>query len=506
MIEESVGRSDDLVSAWSAQLYGRRMRTQAARHLPLLGVADKAFVSRRFADARNLYFNLLQDGLTDGDAACRLLHCVDWLADWDMRNQIRDRVIDLVRSEARRDGFPGTEPLAFLSLELDPVTLFAVSRVRAAGLFPRTPQTGGGIGPQRRRMRVGYLSSDFRSHSSGGHLGPLLAAHDRDLVEVVAYGLGAGEPPPDAVAADRYVALGNHTIATALEVLEREAPDVLIDTTRHLRNGAAWLANRRLAPLQISAWGYGGSSGSASMDLLLTDPVLSGGSRATDAIEAVREIVCYLAVEPLKPGLATSLSPVLRRNGNHKNGRNGGALVLGAMCSPYKIDSAVFGAWLDILAAVPEAVLWLADGPEGFADRLRRVAQHSGIAASRLIFLPTVPPAAHLARLSRIDLFLDNSRLGGGRGVFDALACGRPVLAWPGGDMRDRSAASLLHAVGLDALVPSDVPAYTRQAIVFCRDEAMRTRWEEATASAKGVGPEPIVRALEELFREWFEL
>ncbi len=484
------------------------MRTQAARHLPLLGMADKAFASRRFADARDLYLSLLQDGLTDGDAACRLLHCADWLADWDMRDRIRDQVIDLVRGEARRDGIPGTEPLAFLSLDLDPVTLLAVSRTRAAGLFPCGSEGGRAIGSQRRRMRVGYLSIDFRSHSSGGHLGLLLAAHDRDLVEVVAYGLEGEEPPPDALAADRYVALGNHTIAAALEVLDQEAPDVLIDTTRHLRNGAAWLANRRLAPLQISAWGYGGSSGNASMDLLLTDPVLSGGSRAVEAVEAVREIACYPAVEPLGPGSAAPFSPrtALRQNGNQKNGRNDDALVLGALCSPYKIDPAVFGAWLDILAAVPEAVLWLADGPEGFADRLRRVAQHRGIAARRLIFLPTVPPAAHLARLSRIDLFLDNSRLGGGRGVFDALACGRPVLAWPGGDMRDRSAASLLHAVGLGALVPPDVPTYTRQAIVFCRDEAMRARWEEATASAKGIGPEPIVRALEELFREWFEL
>lgn len=492
------GRPDDLVSVWSEQLHARRMLWHADRYLPFLQRADRAFTGQRFAEARNLYLELLQDGLVDGDIVLRLLHCTDWLADWETRDRISDQAIGLVHDEAQRSRIPSTEPLAFFSLDLDPPTLLTVSRARTF-LFPKLPQQGRTIRPSRRRIRVGYLSIDFRSHSSGGHLGPLLSAHDRDQVEVVAYGLDGGKPPPDAIPADRYVMLGSHSIAAALRTLEREAPDVLIDTTRHLRNGAAWLANRRLAPLQISAWGYGGSGGSDSMDVLLTDPLLTGNGHAPEAPEAIREVACYPAVEPLKPGAAAGV--LFPRTDARQAGSD---FVLGALCSPYKINSTVFGAWLDILAAVPEAVLWLADGPEGFAANLRRVAERRGIAADRLTFLPPLPHADHLERLSRIDLFLDNSRLGGGRGVFDALTCGRPVLAWPGGDMRDRSAASLLHAVGLAMLVPPDIPAYTRQAITFCHDEAMRARCNEAAASAQGIGPESIARALEGLFREWF--
>lgn len=481
MLPAVTARPEDPVSAWSAQLYRRRMTALPARHHARLDLADRAFTERRFAEAREHYLHLLESGLEDGDADCRLLHCADWLADWETRGRISGMTAARVMEEARR-GMPGTEPLAYLSLELDQPSQCHLARARAK-LFPPDGRTFPAVRQSRRRIRVGYLSIDFRSHSSGGHLGPLLAAHDPDLVEVVACSLAAGTPPPGVAAAERCLALGHLSVAGALRALRQEQFDVLIDTTHHLRDGAAWLANHRVAPLQISAWGYGEGVG---LDVRLTDAVMNNGGSGPE--EIVREIHCYPAVEPLR--ISAGSPP-------------GNGLVLAALSSPYKVAPGLFGRWLDILTAVPGSVLWLADGPPEFADNLRRRAGGHGVNPDRLVFLPPLPPAAHLARLARVDLYLDNPWLGGGHGVFDALACGRPVLAWPACSRQDRSAASLLTVLGLGGLIPQDSETYVQDAISFCREPRVRQYWAQALASARTVGPEANIRALEQAFREW---
>jgi predicted O-linked N-acetylglucosamine transferase (SPINDLY family) len=149
----------------------------------------------------------------------------------------------------------------------------------------------------------------------------------------------------------------------------------------------------------------------------------------------------------------------------------------------YKITPAVFGAWMRLLGAVPDSVLWLLEYNAEARDNLEREAAARGVDPARLAFAPRLPQAAHLARHGLADLFLDTLPVNAHTGASDALWAGLPVLTCAGNAFAGRVAASLLHAVGLPELVTHSLAEYEALALALARDPArlgaLRARLEE---------------------------
>ena len=136
----------------------------------------------------------------------------------------------------------------------------------------------------------------------------------------------------------------------------------------------------------------------------------------------------------------------------------------------YKITEPVFDRWCRILQRVPGSVLWLLVPQEEIQQALRERAAERGLDPARLVFAPFVTPLQHLARLPQADLFLDTFPYGAHTTCSDALWMGLPVLTQIGRSFSARVAASLLHAVDLDANVVDNEADYEARAVALATE------------------------------------
>jgi protein O-GlcNAc transferase len=146
------------------------------------------------------------------------------------------------------------------------------------------------------------------------------------------------------------------------------------------------------------------------------------------------------------------------------------AIMYASLGATYKLNPPIMDAWVSILAAVPDAVLWLLDGEEGVADRLRGEVQRRGIAAERLIFAPFAAREVYLARRAQADLFLDTHPVGAHTTGSDALFMGVPLLTSPGRAFASRVGESLVAAVELPEPIAESGADYVSCAIDYGRN------------------------------------
>jgi predicted O-linked N-acetylglucosamine transferase (SPINDLY family) len=237
----------------------------------------------------------------------------------------------------------------------------------------------------------------------------------------------------------------------------------------------------RPAPVQVNWLGYPGTMAAPFIDWIIADGVLippgdeSGyGERVVrlpDSYQANdrRQVIADAAMTRAQWALPDS------------------AFVYASFNKHYKIERGTFAAWLRILAAVPDAVLWLLGGHGEKA--LRRAAEAAGIDPARIVFARKAPKAEHLARHRLADLFLDTPTCNAHTTASDALWAGLPLLAWRGDAFAGRVAASLLHALGLPELVMADEASYVQTAITLARDRGALQNIREKMAERRLTAP-----------------
>ncbi|MFY7782053.1 MAG: hypothetical protein ACOVQI_13035, partial [Tagaea sp.] len=184
------------------------------------------------------------------------------------------------------------------------------------------------------------------------------------------------------------------------------------------------------------------------------------------------------------------------------------AIVFAAFCNPLKIEPACFAAWMAILRAVPDAILWLA-GRKAYApaqDALRAAAHAADVAPARLIFAGhAFDKSAHLARHRAADLFLDSFAVSAASTALDALSAGLPVLTKRGRQAHANVAASFLTALEFPELIAADAADFVARAIALARDPAaradLRARLVAAVAARPPFDAATMARHAEAAFR-----
>ena len=170
-----------------------------------------------------------------------------------------------------------------------------------------------------------------------------------------------------------------------------------------------------------------------------------------------------------------------------------------------KISRFTFDRWMQILARVPDSVLWLLDTSEGAKDRLRMHAQANGVAGERIIFAPRQGNAAHLARYPLADLFLDSAPYGAHTTASDALFMRVPVLTLSGRSFASRVCGSLTRSAGLPDLVVMTVADYVERAVALGNDRTALAGYQEALALRRSscdlFNMELLVHRLEGLYQ-----
>ncbi|MBM3487335.1 MAG: glycosyltransferase, partial [Alphaproteobacteria bacterium] len=348
-----------------------------------------------------------------------------------------------------------------------------------------------------RRLRVGYLSHDFRDHPIAHLIAGVLERHDRSRIEVAAYAYGPPDHGPHrariAAAVGRFVDIDALGHRAAAERIRADGIDILVDLTGPTFGGRMQIAALRPAPVQVWYLGYPGTTGARFFDYVISDAIATPTAIADGFTEALVHLP-HLFQAPVASELA---DPPARAH----LGLPADAFMFASFNQPAKLDPLLFACWMRILARTPAAVLWLYADPPVVADRLRDRAAAAGLDRSRLVASPRVPVADHLARIAAADLVLDTGHFNGGTTTSQVLGAGVPVLAIAGRSFAARMSASLLFAAGLADCVLPDLSAYEACAVALGNDRpaaaAIRSRLAAARATAPLFDLDQFVRDLE---------
>jgi predicted O-linked N-acetylglucosamine transferase (SPINDLY family) len=348
---------------------------------------------------------------------------------------------------------------------------------QSLGPWPHPP------GPDPRgRLRVGYVSGEFRDHAVSHLVQGVFGLHDRRGFEVFAYSFGPddGSPYRRRIArdCDHFRDLREASLAESARRVGDDRLHVLVDLQGHAGIPRLPLMALRPAPVQVNYLGHPGTTGADFIDYLIGDPVVTPPDRAAAYREQLVLLPhCYLATDHTQP-VAESAGT---RAGH---GLPEGGVVFCAFNNSYKLEPERFGVWMRVLDRVPGSVLWLSPVAERVEQNLRREAEARGVAGGRLVFARRVAgKAEHLARHRLADLFLDTAVYNGHTTACDALWAGLPVLTAPGETFASRVAASLLRAVGLPGLIAADPAGYEERAVHLAHyPEALRGLREQLAA------------------------
>jgi predicted O-linked N-acetylglucosamine transferase (SPINDLY family) len=350
-----------------------------------------------------------------------------------------------------------------------------------------------------RRLRVGYVSPDFREHSVARFVLPLFREHDRRQVEVVAY---SDATTPDAVTrlvrdqVDRWrdvATLGDEQLA---EVVRADGIDILVDLAAHSAHNRLLAFARKPAPVQVTYLAYCSTTGVDAIDYRLTDRFLDPPEEHAAYTEASIHLPhCYWCYSA--PPLTDSRHPATE----HRSG----PLTFGCLNNFAKVTDVTLDLWARLLRRVPEAQLLVYARTEGHRDRVRRALRDADVDESRAAFVGRQPLADYLETYRRIDVALDPHPYCGGTTTCDALWMGVPVVSLTGRTAVSRAGATLLAHVGLERLVARTREQYVELAAALIRDApglaALRRELRDRIESSPVMNAPQFARDVEAAFR-----
>jgi predicted O-linked N-acetylglucosamine transferase (SPINDLY family) len=360
-----------------------------------------------------------------------------------------------------------------------------------------------------RRLKVGYLSGDYRQHSVSYFVEQLFAHHNRARVELFAY---SNHGQRDAVT-ERLQALVEHWIPVSATpdtaVCDRigaDGIDVLVDLSGHTAHNRLGVFARRAAPVQAHYLGYFASTGLNEMDYWIGDATLIPPEADSHFSETVwrlpRVWVCYDGKADAPP---TAWCP-----------DPDGAVWVGSFNNLAKLTPATLALWAKVLRALPQGKLLLKTKELADPGNRRRILDEMaghGVAPERVELLDaaTTPGwAEHLARYDRLDIALDPvGGVGGGTTTCDALWMGAPVITLEGDRMASRMTASMLDAIGHPEWVARSEAEYVEKVVALARDVEKRKPFRESQRGKMAASPlcdaRGLAESLENAYFEMFE-
>lgn len=322
----------------------------------------------------------------------------------------------------------------------------------------------------KRKLRLAYMSPDFRGHSVAYFMEPLLEKHDRSAFDIILYSNTTRADVVTAAmeaAADVWVETAGLTDVALVERIRADKVDVLVNLGGHTSGNRLVVCGQKPAPIQIEYLGYPDTSGVPAMDYRITDecadPIGEADERCVETL--IRLPDCFHCYRPTTKAPAPAPAPHIER----------GFVTFGSFNVLPKLNQTVVEAWADILCQVPHSRLYLKCKQLKTESVRARVLQYftdAGVEADRIsmdAFVPSVQD--HLNKYAGIDIGLDTFPYNGTTTTCEALWMGVPVLTVIGNRHTGRVGLSLLHAVGLDdEFAVSDVESYVTKAVELGRN------------------------------------
>ena len=398
-----------------------------------------------------------------------------------------ERDLQLVEQAVQADK-PASLPFVFMTLSSSAETQLRCARIAVRDKCPESPASlWRGERYSHGKIRVAYVSADFRDHPVGHAIGRLAARHDRARFETTAVSIGpdaAGETRARFKAAfNRFIDVRETRDEREVAKLLREMEiDIAVDLTGFTTHCRPAIFAQRPAPVQVSYTGYSGTMGAGYIDYIMADrTVIPPEQRGYYAEKAVYLPDTYLANGAPRPEAARA--PTRSEMGLPESG-----FVFCAFNNAFKITPPIFDVWMRLLVKVPGSVLWLSAGGDA-RDNLRREAARRGMAPERLAFSTRIGFAEHIARHRLAGLFLDTLPYNAHSTAVDALWAGLPVVTCLGTTFVGRVAASLLGVSGLPELVANSLVEYETLALRLATDPAALAAAAQKLARGRAQNP-----------------
>jgi len=350
----------------------------------------------------------------------------------------------------------------------DPAHHLACAVEYAKENFPKVETVWRGPLCAHEKIRIGYISPDFREHAVGHLIASLFGRHDKARFELYGFSTATDESALHVrikSAFDHFIDIGPMNHEQAAQCIRDNEIDILIDLAGHTRHSGLNAMAFKPAPVQVTWLGFPGSTGAPFMDYIIADPTVIPAEH--DSFYSEKVVRLPDTYQPNDGDLKIAESPSREAVGLPPNG-----LVFCCFNNTFKITPEVFDIWMRLLGQIEDSVLWLFEGNATAKANLIKEAAAREISPERIVFAAHADYATYLARMQLADLFLDNNYWNGHSTASDALRCGVPVITCQGSSFASRVASSLLRAIEMPELVTISLDEYEALALKLARDPA----------------------------------
>jgi protein O-GlcNAc transferase len=359
---------------------------------------------------------------------------------------------------------------------------------------------------QKNKIRIGYLSSDFKLHPLYFLIRDVIKYHNRNIFEIYAYD---ASPPENTIERntiiklfDFYRDISNVNDEKTVDLINNDEIDIFIDLTGYTNNSRAFIAPQLQNTITINWLGFPGTMGLTQekplYDYILADDfIIPKGDEKYYAENILKLPFAY------QPNIENRAHSTKKHRADYDIPED--AFVYCAFNQSFKITEFIFKAWLTLLKKYPKTILWLTYSNTWATNHLRDYADKHGVDSKRVIFATRVPNDEHIARHALADIYLDTLPYNAHTSASDALSMNLPIVTLKGNTFASRVAGSLLHSLNLDELITENIKSYIHSASRLTEDSKYREdvidRLNEAKKNSPIFQPKLFVKTLESIYR-----
>lgn len=382
------------------------------------------------------------------------------------------------------------EPFGYQGISFSESELQKCAEIYCEHLYPRKKSFSQDKAPIRdpsSKIKIGYLSGEFRNQATSILLCGVLEKHDKSQFEIIAFDNGWDDQSliRNRInrAIDKIIPIGQLSDHEAAEIICQHHVDILVNLNGYFGLSRQGAFSLKPSPLQVNYLGFPGTLGADYMDYIIADPIVIPESSQSFYTEKIAYLPnSYQANDDQR--IISSRVFTRAEFGLPEN-----AFVFCCFNNNYKITPTTFASWARILNQTPRGVLWLFEDNSAAVKNLKQHATQHNIDPQRIIFAKHMDLADHLARHRLADLFLDTFPYNAHTTASDALWAGLPVLTCQGTTFPGRVGASLLTAIGLQELITKSELEYEALAIELANTPKKLQRIKEKLTANKVLMP-----------------
>jgi protein O-GlcNAc transferase len=356
-----------------------------------------------------------------------------------------------------------------------------------------------------RKLKIGYISGDFRQHPVGLAIEPVIDNRDQEKFEAFCFSTNTIEDAATeriAAAADHWEVVAKLSDEKLAERVRDLGIDILVDLSLHMGANRMLTFARKPAPVQVTYLGYPGTTGLSTMDYRISDPWIDPpGTDDFYSEKTIRLPKSYLCWRWNGGDVPLTEPPVVGRR----------QITFGSLNNFCKVTLEVLHLWGELMAIVPESRLILRAPPGETAQRVRSILSGYGVAETRVTFTGRLPWDEYVRLTGHLDIALDPFPYPGHTTSLDALWMGVPVVTLAGNTAASRGGASILHNIGLPELIAADERQYLAIAAELAGDiprlkelrKTLRDRLRNSPIMDEKTFARDIESAYRQMWRNW---